>query len=681
MQSFGVDRLRNVVLVSHSGAGKTSTAEAILFTIKTTTRLGKVEEGTTVSDYEPEEIKRGSSIQTSVLPCVWREHKLNLLDTPGYADFVGEVFSGLRAADAAILAVAAPSAVEVGTEQMWHRLQERHLPCLIFINKMDRENADFSGSLAKIQERFGKHCVALNIPIGAAQSFQGIVDLLNPGDVPASMASQTEEARERLVEAVAESDDELATKYLEGEELTQKELTDALRQGTFSGRLVPVLVGSATQNVGVEALLDAVVSFLPSPADIGEVEATNSGTNDTVKLPSSVDGPLAALVFKTTADPFVGKLSYFRVYSGTLKGTSEVWNSNHRQQERVGQLFVLRGKSQEQAPEVTAGDIGAVAKLTATATGDTLAQRDNPLTLPGVHFPTPSYVVAVHPKSKADLDKMSTALTRLVEEDPSLRVSQEQDTGEMVLSGMGDSHVEVVAEKAKRKFGTDLILSLPRVAYKETITTSTKVEYKHKKQTGGHGQYGHVLLELEPQPRSQGFEFGKKVVGGKVPKEYIPAVEKGVIKALQEGIIAGFPVVDIKVVLYDGSYHPVDSSGMSFEIAGNYALRKGVAQGNPVILEPIMRLRVTVPDTFTGDVNGDLNGKRAKILGMTPQDGMTVIEAEAPQAEVLRYATDLRSLTQGRGSFTMELVRYEEVPPHLVQRISEEAKKRETAKA
>ena len=645
------------------------------------TRLGKVDDGNTISDYEPEEIKRHNSIQTSLAPCTWRNNKLNVIDTPGYPDFVGEVVSGLRAADAAVIVVAAHAGVEVGTEEVWELCEERGLPRIIFINKMDRENADFGQALQDIQRVFGNRCTALQVAVGAQQDFKGVIGLLEPpADVPASLTGEVERLRERLIEAVAETDDDLTTKYLEGEEIGQEELTTALKQGVLSGQIVPVLTGSAISNLGVTELLDAVVDLLPSPADVPAVKATGADGKAPMELTADTDGPMAALVFKTTADPFVGTLSYFRVFSGTLKSDSQVWNSTKAQAERIGQAFVLRGKTQEQIDGLVAGDIGAVAKLAATATGDTLTQRDPALVLESIRFPDPIYTSAIYPKSKADLDKMSSSLARLTEEDPTLRVRREVATSETLLDAMGDTHVDVAVEKAKRKFGVELLATPPKVPYRETITVLTKTEYKHKKQTGGHGQYGHVLIQLEPLPRGGGFEFGQKVVGGNVPKEYIPSVEKGIVKSLPGGVLAGYPIVDLKVVLYDGSSHPVDSSGMSFEIAGTYALRKGVNDASPVLLEPVMHLRVTVPDAYTGEVMGDLNSKRARILGMTPQNGVTRIEAEVPQAEVLRYATDLRSMTQGRGRFAMDFVHYEEVPKHLEQRIVEESKKEASAK-
>ncbi len=683
MPNITTDRLRNVVLLSHNGAGKTALAEAMLYAAGVISRMGRAEDGNTVSDYEPEEVRRRTSVQLALLPTPWKDHKINFIDTPGYADFRGEVASALRVADGAVIVVAAPSGIEVGTEQLWKLASQRGLPRLIVVNKMDRENADFQRVMAALVERFGRKCVAVHVPIGAESSFSGIVNLLDPGaQVPDEAKDNVEAARERLIEAVAETDDDLATKYLEGEALTREELSSGLKKGVASGDIVPVLVSAATAGIGARELMDTVLDLLPSPADVGPAVATIPNANDEVELPCDSNGPLAALVFKTTADPFVGKLSYFRVYSGTFKSDSQVWNAAKGEQERVGQVFVVRGKSQEPSSALVAGDIGGVSKLTSVLTGDTLCQREKPLVLPGIEFPQVAFQMSVYPKTKADLDKMTTALSRIVEEDPSLKVRREPDTLELLLGGLGDTHLEVAVEKMKRKFGVDILLQLPKVPYKETIGNPTRVEYKHKKQTGGHGQYGHVWLELEPLPRGSGFEFAERVVGGAVPREYIPSVEKGINKALAEGIIAGFPVVDIRATLVDGSYHPVDSSGICFEIAGAYAFSNGMKQASPVLLEPIMRLRVTVPDNFAGDVIGDLNSKRGRIQGMMPQgDGTTVVEAEVPQAEVLKYSLDLRSQTQGRGSFTMEFDHYEPVPQHLVQRIVEQMKQREASRA
>ncbi|MEE8442891.1 MAG: elongation factor G [Dehalococcoidia bacterium] len=676
MAPFDTQHIRNVVFLSHSGAGKTSILEALLFATGAITRLGKVEDGNTTSDYEPEEAKRQSSMQTALLPCIWREHKLNLLDTPGYPDFVGEAVSGLRAADAAVLLVAAQAGVEVGTESAWELCEERGMPRIVLVNKMDRENADFARALDGIQQVFGRKCTALHLPVGAEQDFQGVINLLNPPSViPESVAGEVEVMRDRLIEAIAETDDELTTKFLEGEEISQEVLATALKRSVLTGEIVPVLASSANKSLGTTELMDFLVDVFPSPAEVPDIETTQVGGNGQTKLSADPNGPPVALVFKTTADPFVGRLSYFRVISGTFNSDSHLWNATKGQDERIGQVFVPQGKNQESVSSLVAGDIGAVAKLSATGTGDTLGQKENALLLDGIHFPAPVFTSAIYPKGKADLDKMAISLSRLVEEDPTLHMSRDLNTTETLLSGMGETHIEVALEKAKRKFGVELISNVPKVAYQETISATTKAEYRHKKQTGGHGQYGHVKIELEPVTRGSGFEFSARVVGGNVPKEYIPSVEKGVVKSLQEGVVAGYPIVDLKVVLYDGSSHPVDSSGMAFEIAGSYALRKGVSEASPILLEPVMHLRVTLPDSFTGEVIGDLNTKRARILGMTPEDGMTVIEAEVPQPEVLRYAIDLRAMTQGRGRFTLEFAHYEEVPQHVTQRLLEDAKK------
>ena len=689
MQNYRTEQIRNVTLLSHGGAGKTSLSEAMLFAAGAINRMGRVDEGTTTSDYDPDETKRKISINISLLPCEWQNSKVNVIDTPGYADFVGEVRAAVRVADAAVIVVCAASGVEVGTEQVWRYTEEQGLPRIIFVNKMDRENADFARTLEQLQSKFGARCAPLQIPIGAQDALQGVIDLIslnaytkaNPkGEaVPASMVAEVASLREKLIEAVAETDDNLITKYLEGEELTEEELRQGLRQGTADGKIVPVMAGAALQSVGVPQLLDAMVDLLPSPKDAGIAKGTNPNTKQEETLEPSESGPLATLVFKTTADPYVGKLTYFRVYSGTLKSDSQVWNANKGQPERIGQVFVMRGKNQEATPSLVAGDIGAVAKLAETSTGDTLCAREHPVTLSPIQFPNPIFSASIHPVTKVDVDKLGPALARICEEDPTLRMHRDPDTAETILSGMGESHVDVAAEKMKRKFGVDVKVEIPKVSYKETITMPTKAEYKHKKQTGGHGQYGHVFLELETLPRGSGFQFAEKVVGGVVPRNYIPGVEKGVVEAVQEGILAHHPVVDVKITLYDGSYHPVDSSEMAFKIAGSQATKKGLLQAQPVLLEPIMNLQVVVPDSFMGDVIGDLNGKRARVLGTIPQDGSTVIEAQAPLAEVLRYATDLRSMTQGRGTYTMEFSHYEEVPAHIAQKVIAEAKKEKEA--
>lgn len=661
--------IRNVVLLSHYGAGKTSLSEAMLFTSGTIKRLGSVDAGTTTSDYDPGEIERHMSISLSILPQEWKGNRLNVIDTPGYPDFVGEVKAALRVSDGAVIVVCAASGVEVGTEQVWDYAVKQGLPCLIFVNKGDRENADFSRTLEEIQAKLSARCLAIQLPMGAASDFKGFVDLLTMKaymgskeeevELPDSLLEQARSHRERLVEAAVEIDDDLITRYLEGDEISSEEISRAVKQSTAEGKLVPVFVGSALHNIGAPAVLDAICDYLPSPE--GKVEADTGA-------------PLSSLVFKTSADPFTGKVSYFRVYSGAVFSNSQVWNANKDTTERIGQLFIPLGKQQQTVNQVVAGDIGAIAKLNLTSTGDTLCAQEKPVTLEGINFPQANFSMAIKPHSKNDLDKMSTVLPRVCEEDPSLKISHNSDTSELLVSGVGDSHLEMVKERMRRKFGVEVKLEPPSVPYKETVTVPTRAEHKHKKQTGGHGQYGHVFLQIEPLPRGGGFEFEKKIVGGAIPSNYVPSVQKGVNETRQEGVLAKYPVVDVKVTLYDGSFHPVDSSDIAFKIAGAQALKKGLLEGQPVLLEPVMDLSVTVPEVSTGDVIGDLNTKRGRVLGMSPGDGGNVITAQAPYAELLHYAIDLRSITQGRGSFSMEFSYYDEVPAHIAQRVIAEVK-------
>ncbi|GBD14774.1 Elongation factor G [bacterium HR25] len=684
MTSRPSSSIRNVALIGHGGTGKTSLAEALLFRAGAISRLGRVEDGTTTSDWDPEEQRRQFSINLSILPLEWEGHKVNLIDTPGYPDFLGEVICGLRAADAALVVIDVTSGVQVGTELTWRLADERRLPRAVFLSRMDRENADFASALAQVQQVWGQRCLPLQLPIGSQQDFQGVVDLLSmraylgdkdqEDDIPAALQEEAQSYREKLVEAAAESDDELLARYLEGEELTAEEIVAGLRRAILAGSLVPVLVGSCTRLLGMGPLLSAICRLFPSPAELP------CSTEEGEELVADPDGPLAALVFKTTADPYVGRLSYFRVFSGTLRADSQVWNPRKQALERIGPVYQVRGKGQAQVPQVTAGDLGAVAKLTETVTGDTLSSRERPLVLPGIVFPEPAFSAAIHPKGKADLDKMSSALQRIVDEDPSLRLERNPDTGETLLSGLGDAHVEVALEKIKRKFGVELEMAVPRVPYRETIMAQSTAEYTHKKQTGGHGQYARVAIRLEPLPRGAGFEFVDQIVGGAIPKQFIPSVEKGVQEAMQEGVLAHYPLTDLRVVLFDGKDHPVDSSDIAFKIAAAHALRKGALDARPVLLEPIMRMRITVPDANTGDIISDLNSKRARVLGMSPAGpGLTTVEALAPLAEVQRYAADLRSLTQGRGYYTMSFDHYEEVPAHIAQRIIEQAQREREA--
>lgn len=685
MKSFPVDKIRNVGLFSHGGHGKTTLAEALLYNSGAINRLGRVEEGTTQSDYDAEEVRRHISVQLSVLPTEWKGTRINLVDSPGYADFYGEALEALRVVDAAMLVFEAVSGVEFGAERVWKYANDNRLPRMIVVTKMDRENADFGRAVDQVRERFGKSVAPIQIPIGAESHFDGVIDLISmkayrgqngePTDIPAELRAAAESAREQMIEAAAEGDDDVLSKYLEGETLSHDEICHGLCTGIRSGVVTPVLCASGLQNKAIKPLLDAIVELLPNPGERGPVRATDLTTSKPIELPPVEDAPLAALVFKTTADPHVGKLSYFRVFSGVLHSDSHTWNANRGHDERIGQLFLIRGKVQEPVTQLGPGEIGAVAKLQDVGVNDTLCLKERPLTLDPIVFPEPLFASAISPKTRADLDKLGAALSRLTEEDPTLRVHKHPDTLETLIEGLGETHIDIAAERLHRKFGVDVELAVPRVPFRETILGTAKAEYKHKKQTGGHGQYGHVFLEVEPLPRGSGFQFAERVVGGSVPKNYIPAVEKGVREAVPEGFIAGYPLVDVRVTLYDGSYHPVDSSEMAFKIAAAQALKKAIEQAHPSLLEPIAELTVTVPDQYVGDVMGDLNTRRARVHGMFPDGGMTAIQAEVPLSEVQRYATDLRSLTQGRGSYTLKVHAYEEVPAHIAQSIIAEGRK------
>ncbi|MEA3442176.1 MAG: elongation factor G [Chloroflexota bacterium] len=679
--------IRNVVLLSHQGAGKTSLAESMLFSAGAIQRLGSVEEGTTTSDYDPIEIERHIGINLSLLPFEWKETRVNLIDTPGYADFTSEVKSGLRVTEGAVIVVCAASGVEIGTEQMWAAVERLGLPCLLFVNKMDRDNTDFYNTLGQIQKKLGKKCLPAQLPIGAQSDLRGVVDLITmksyfgfpveEKEIPSELEEKAASFREKLIEAAVEIDDALISKYLEGETISDEEIFGAVKQATLSGKLVPVFAGSALRGIGTQSLLDAIHHYLLSPEETTIIATNSTGEKEVVR--PSIDSPLTSLVFKTTADPYVGKLSYFRVYSGVISSNSQVWNANKRGMEHIGQLFTLLGKNQQPVSQLGAGDMGAVARLNLTTICDTLCAPEHSVVLAGIDFPKANFSMAVYPRTKTDLDKMSTVLSRISEEDPSLQMRRDPDTNEFIISGIGDNQLDIIKEKMRRKFGVDVRLDLPRVPYKETITIATKAEYKHKKQSGGHGQYGHVFLELTPLPKGGGFEFAEKIFGGAIPQNYIPAVEKGVNETKQEGILAGYPVTDLKVTLYDGSFHSVDSSDIAFKIAASQALKKGLSQGQSVLLEPIMNLVIIVPEACTGDVISDLNTKRGRVLGMSPaadyseggeeSSGRMVIKAQAPCAELLRYTIDLRALTQGRGDFVMEFDHYEEVPSHISQKV------------
>ena len=697
MKQYNTAQIRNVGIFSHGGAGKTSLLEAMLFTSKATTRLGRVDEGNTISDHDPDEIKRHISIQLTVAPIEWGDTKINVLDTPGYAEFSGEEVAGMRVADTALLLVDASAGVEVGTEQAWRMADARNLPRVVVINKLDRENADYKNAFHSIQDVLGKKCAPLQLSIGSQTSFRGVIDLLHQkayiyesgtsgkfteAPIPDEWAQDAQEGREWLVERICETDDDLTMLFLEGEEIPIDDLDSALCRAVLSGQIAPILCASGLLNIGVTQLLDFLSKYAPSPLDAGAVEATNVADGKPITLEPTDASPLAALVFKTIRDQF-GKQSFLRVYSGTFHSDSHVLNSTHNMEERIGQVYVPHGKEQVAVQQLVPGDIGVVVKLAETKTGDTLCEPGHPVLLDPIKFPQPLFSASIAPRTKADMDKMGAALQNILEEDATMQAGKDPSSGQTILSAMGESHVQIAAERMKRKFGVDVVVGLPVVPYKETITSRVdRAHYRHKKQTGGHGQFADVVLELEPLHEGE-FEFGERVVGGVVPRNFIPAVEKGIRETLNEGVLAGYPVVSVKAVLYDGSFHPVDSSEMAFKLASSQAFREGLQQGKPVLLEPIMNLHITVPDHYTGDIMSDLNSRRGRVLGMNPQgNGFTVVEAQAPLAEVQRYVSDLRSVTQGRGIFSMEFDHYDQVPAHVADKVIETARKhREEANA
>ncbi len=685
MNVYQSENIRNIALVSHGGAGKTSLVEAMLYNVKKTNRLGKADDGNTVTDYLPEEIKRKMSIFLSLAPIEWKDCKVNLVDTPGYADFIGEVSCALRAVDGLVFLVDAVAGVEVQTEIVWQNANEYDLPRFVYINKMDRENADFYRTLASLRSKFTKRkLIPIQFPIGAGEDFAGMVDLLTMKavrwdretnewtelDVPAEYEEAIKNHRIELVEAAAEADDDLLMRYLEGEELTVEEIMDGLKSATKTGEIVPILCGSATHNISVMPVLDKIVEYLPSPVESKKTTAEETG-------PSSE--PFSGIVFKTIYDNFVGRISFIRICSGTLKADSIVTNSSKEADEKVAHLFVPTGKDMEEVSEARAGDIICVTKLAQTVTGDTLCAKGGSVVLQGIEFPSPTYGKAIRPKSKDDEDKLGSALDKLIEEDPSYSVIRNKETRETTINGTGNMHIEVLVSRLQRKFSVDVELSDPIIPYRETITKAVqKVEGKHKKQSGGHGQYGHVYVDLEPLNEGE-FEFAETIFGGSVPKNYIPAVEKGIREAMENGPLAGYPLTRLKATLIDGSYHSVDSSEMAFKVAGSLALRNAVEKAAPVLLEPIMKVEIVVPENYMGDIMGDLSTKRGKIQGTTSRGSLTVITAQAPLAEMSKYAIDLKSLTQGKGQFTMAFDSYDIVPANIAPKVIEEKKKREEA--
>ena len=696
MLNFETGNIRNVAMIAHSGAGKTSLVEAMLFSSGMTDRLGSVQDGTTVTDFEPEEIDRKITITSALAFCNWNKYRINLIDTPGFINFIEDTKGCLRVVDGAVILVSAISGVKAETEKVWKYACEYEIPRIVFINKMDKDTANFERALDEIQKSFETEPIPLQIPIGAGDSFSGIIDLVSmkaftlsgskivEGDIPAELGEEADKYRKKLVEKIAESDDALLEKYLEGNELTPDEILAGIKEGSLSRKYIPVSCGAATKNIGTANLLNTIVLCLPSPvemATIVPIRGKNPKDNtDALRKPADTE-PLSAFVFKTIADPYAGKLSLFRVYAGTLKADSNVYNSTADTKERIGQIFYLQGKKHVPVQTLGAGEIAVVAKLKETNTGDTLCDEAKPIILEKVKFANPIISYAIAPKSKGDEEKVSVALHKVLEEDPTLRFSRDEEAKEMLISGMGQVHIEVMLERLKRRFGVEIEMKTPKIPYRETIRGSATVQGKYKKQSGGKGQYGDCHITIEPLPRGTGFEFVDKIVGGAIPRQYIPAVEKGIIEAMHEGVVAGYQTVDLRVTLFDGSYHTVDSSEMAFKIAGSMAIKKAVQEAKPILLEPIMKTEITIPEESLGAIIGDLNSKRGKVQGVEPQaGGNQKINALVPMSEMLTYANQLHSLTSGRGLYSMEFSHYEEVPAHLAQKIIAERQEQKQEK-
>ena len=689
MKKYESKDIRNVALVGHGKSGKTSLAETFLFNGKVTDRLGRVDSGESVMDFDPEERARQLTINTSFHHFTWKKCMINIIDTPGDANFITDTYNSLQVADGALVIIDASSGVQVITEKVWQYLNEFKIPRIIVINKLDRENTDFSSTLENIKDRLRIKPLVLHIPIGKEANFNGVIDLVkmkgyifadddsgnfSESEIPADCKDSATELRQKLIEDIAETKEELLEKYLEGQELSSEEIAGGIKTGIINQSLIPVICGSAMQNTGIKMIMDTMADYLPSPLERAAIEVIEPKTKEQKTIEPKNEAPLAAYVFKTIADPYAGKLTIFRVFSGTLNADSTVYNATKKAKEKIGQILQLEGKTQKPTESAITGDIMALAKLKESTTGDTYCDEKNEINFKRIKFPSPVISCALFPKSRGDEDKMSNALARLVEEDPSLILKREDQTKEFILSGMGQIHLDVTIEKLKRKFGVEVETSIPKIPYKETIKGKTKIQGKYKKQSGGRGQYGDCWLEIEPLPRSGGFEFVDKIFGGAIPKNYVPSVEKGVVEAMHEGVLAGYPIVDLKVLVVDGSYHDVDSSDMAFKIAASMGFKKGFMECTPILLEPIMNVEVNVPEDMTGDIIGDLNSRRGRVLGMDQGVGGQVVKAKVPKAEMLRYASDLTSITSGRGMFTMEFDHYEEVPAHLSEKIIAAAK-------
>lgn len=668
MKTYNADKIRNVALLGHSSCGKTTITEALLLNTKVTNRMGKVEDGNTVSDFDKEEKERQVSIGTSVIPIEYKDTKINFLDTPGYFDFVGEVYGALRVADSAVLVIDASSGIEVGTEKSWKYLEQRNMPRIIFINKLDKENIKFDELLDNLRDTFGKKVIPFTLPIGKGENIDGYMDILKgqsyidskPVETFPDTAAKAEELKAILMESVAETDEELLEKYFEGEEFTEEEIQTGLKKAVLEGELVPVIVGSAIKGLGIDMLMNTVVEYLPNALDAKSLKGSPSDS-------------LSAFIFKTIVDPFVGKISLYKVMSGKMKKDTDVYNANTGDTERIGSVFSLRGKEQLEVSEVEAGDIGATSKLQYFKTGDTISLKTAPVSYDKIDFPKPCYFMAVKGKTKDSDEKIGTGLQRLNEEDPTFSIERNIETKELIVGGQGNIQLDVLASKLKNNYKVDVELSPPKVAYRETIKGKSDVQGKHKKQSGGAGQYGDVRIRFEPSQEE--FEFTEEIFGGSVPKNYIPAVEKGLRESLEKGVLAGCKVVNVKATLYDGSYHEVDSNEMAFKIAASLAFKKGMLEAKPILLEPIAKVEINIPDEYLGDIMGDMNKRRGRILGMEQQaDGSQLVKAEAPMAEMYTYAIELKSMTQARGTFEVEFLRYEEMPNNLAEKVIAEYK-------
>jgi elongation factor G len=691
MSKYEVTSIRNLAIIGHGGTGKTTLCESFLYVAGKTERPGRVDEGTSSMDYEPEEQKRHVSISAATNNIEWDKRRINIIDTPGDSNFTFDTKSCLRIVDGAVVLVDAVGGVEFQTEKVWEYADEFKLPRILFVSRMDRERADFANALESIKTRLGKKVTIASYPIGAESAFSGVVDLITMKalifdsdkrvtktvDIPGDMAAEVKKYRDILIEDIAETDDEMMNKYLEGGELSPEDLRAGLRKGIVAGTITLVMCGSALNHIGISSLLDMIAQFFPSPVDRGPVVGKKPGTGDEeTRLPEE-SSPFSALVFKTIADPYAGRLTLFRVYSGTLNSDSSVFNASRKVTERIGNIFFLEGKTQKPVAQLIPGDIAAIAKLKETSTGDTLCAEKSPILLPKVEPPRAIISFAVEPKTRGDEDKLVSSIHRLTDEDPTLTFHRDDQTREMILSGLGQVHIEVIVEKMKRKFGLEVNLKTPKVPYKETIKGKTTIQGRYKKQSGGRGQFGDTWLEIEPLPKGSGFEFVDRIVGGVVPHQYRPAVEKGIVEAMAEGVLAGYPVVDLRVSLIDGSYHTVDSSEMAFKIAGSLGFKKGVLECQPTLLEPIVNIMIEIPDEYMGDVIGDLNSRRGKVLGMDSAGHHQIIKGQVPLAEILKYAPDLRSMTSGRGTFTYEHSHYEEIPSYIAEKIIAESKKEE----